>query len=152
MKRNCLIAAIAVLLGYYTGSAQSIPVDSLKMRYDEDLIHFTKGYPAKGKNGERLSIREMKQEFAISPDALDIYAKAARQRTTSIVLISAGLASFLASGLTANANHQLARNLAITGGILYIAAIPFALGSSKNAHQAVWMRNRDVLLAPVKKK
>jgi hypothetical protein len=83
----CLMLCI-VMLSQNAG-AQSL--DSLKARYNNETLHFFKGYIAKGEDGTRVRFRQLKNEFALSPEGFKQFESYRKKRTTAFILVSKGL-------------------------------------------------------------
>ena len=140
----CLVLLIAVLPG--RSNAQSI--DSLKARYDNELLHSYNGYMSKGQNGERIRFGELTNEFRPSPEGFKLYEEAKRHRTTGIVFASAALACiFSGAVIEHNGNRGLATGLLIGGLSFDIVSIVSSVKAQKKFSRAVWIRNRDVLFS-----
>jgi hypothetical protein len=148
----CLILFIVMLS--QNASAQSI--DSLKARYNNETLHFFKGYIAKGEDGTRVRFRQLKNEFTLSPEGFKQYESYRKKRTTAFILVSTGFASALAGAIildNGNKNRdigaqKLGRGFIAAGYSIEFVSLLYALSGQKKLHRAIWLRNRDVVFLP----
>ena len=138
----CLLVSI---LGF-SQNAGKVSVDSLKARYNNQTLTFSKGYATVGENGERIRRRDMRDQFTFSPDALKEYDEAVKKRKTAIIINNIGLA-FIIGGLIIhnNGSRDLAAFTLGFGEGFLISGIPISFKASKKFKHAVWLRNRDAV-------
>ena len=136
--------------GIYPATAQrAVSVDSLKARYDHETIHFFRGYPAKGESKERIRFKDLKNEFIMSPEGKREFNLSKKKITTATISFSFAFAMMTAGSLIYynDKSNSLGRGLMLGGVAAEIFSIPFAISAHKKLHQAVWLRNRDVLFS-----
>lgn len=131
----------------FSQSAATVLVDSLKARYNNETLHFFKGYLSKGENGGHIGYADLKNEFGMSPDGSKEYALSQKNRTTATVLLSCSLACacILTVHLIDGSFNGIDRGLLIGWAGLGIVSIPFSIRSNKKLQHAIWLRNRDVV-------
>ena len=135
-------------------SAQSL--DTLKARYDNETLHFYKGFIAKGQNNERVRFRQLKNEFNLSPEGFKQFESYRKKRTTGFLLVSAGFASVLAGAIIYengrknydNGKKALGNKLMAVGYSVELVSLFYAFSGQKKLQRAIWLRNRDVIFAP----
>lgn len=141
-KKNILI-----LYFLFTGiNLNAQTNDSLAHKYDNQTIYRYGGYFQKG--NERFSFQGLAKEFSMSGLGLDLYTKAKKQRTTSLVLNTVALASGLASiAVISNNNGNRPPAFILLGGqiVFSIGARRYSLLSQQSLDRAIWQRNKDVL-------
>jgi hypothetical protein len=146
MRTSCLLVLLLMSTSIAL-SQSSLPLDTLRARYENDLIHFMRGYPAKGYNGGRISYGDLRYEYSMSPEGLAEYNKFRPNQTVTTVLLWGSLAAFAGSIIAINNhNDDLAAGLIIGGSVQLLAAIPFGISANKHLQRSVWLRNRDLLL------
>ena len=119
--------------------------DSVKYRYTNLTIyrygnHFLKG-------SERLTFKDLSQEFSMSELGLVSYTKSRKYRTTSYVFRYASmLMGFACIGVAAN-NGNKNTVLYLLGGQLVFGfgASKYGKLSTQSLDRAIWLRNKDYL-------
>lgn len=119
--------------------------DSLLYKYNNQTIYrfgtnFTKG-------AERLTFRELQNEFLTSDLGFVSYVKAKRYKKVSGVL---RIASFLAgvasvSFIANNGNRVTASLLLGSQAVLGLGSIRYYQQYTQNLDRALWQRNKDIL-------
>lgn len=119
--------------------------DSLKARYQNETIHFFKGYIAKGENGERIRYADLKNQFSMSPEGASEFASFRKKRTASFILASGALSLIIAGSIVRQNNKDLGNGLLIGALVTDIFSIPFGISAGKKLQHAIWLRNRDAV-------
>lgn len=88
----------------------------------------------------------IKQEFAISPDAMGAFKAYQKQKKWSLVCTGIQLVTQIAAFTTKD--KSLRTGLLIGAGAVSVINVPLYIGSNNNLSRAVWIRNRDVLKHP----
>lgn len=137
----CLMAAMSAC----SQSSPTVSADSLKARYTRETLHFFKGYLSKGVNGERVRLKDLKSEFAFSPEGAKEFALYKKNRNTALFILGGALSCFITSAILYKNNRNLSRSLTAGGYVLNIISLPVIIKGNKRLHHAVWLRNRDVI-------
>ena len=141
----CLVLFIVIL----SQRARAQSLDTLRARYDNEALHFYKSYVAKGQNGKRIRLRELKHEFELAPESLQYFNSYRKRRTTAIVVSGTSLGCFVAGAIISNnGNKNIGIALKITSLYLDLFAVVSMFVAEKKLHRAVWLRNRNILFSP----
>jgi len=128
----------------YTTNAQSISMDSLKARYNNETIHLLNKHYVKG--DKIITHAELVHEFSLSPDATASYQSYKSNRTTAMIFADLGLVTLLGGSIISLNNKDLAP-LVFAGFITFSdLSIIFSTIAHKHFDHAVWIRNRDILI------
>ena len=138
----CLLASIFA----FSQNTNTVSVDSLKARYNNQTLTFFKGHMAVGENGERIKRGQVRDLFLISPEALKEYDLYRKTILKSAIVSDIGLAFMIAGAIVANnGSKDLAAGLFGFGEGVLIVGIPISFKASKKFSHAVWLRNREVV-------
>jgi len=129
----------------YSQSIEAVSVDSLKARYNNETIHFFKGYLSKGENGERIRFTDLKDQFAFSKEGANEFALFQKDRKTALLTLGGAFTCLVAAAIINKSNKDLSNGLIIGGLALDIISIPFSVRGSKRLQHAIWLRNRDAV-------
>jgi hypothetical protein len=98
------------------------------------------------KNNQSFKLRNLKNEFNFTVQGLEGYQAYRADNKKFIVTYSIGLGMLL-SGLAYQGNKQTS-NLLVFASVVPIAfSLHFSIRSQNRLSKAIWIRNRDVLLA-----
>ena len=145
MKRILLMLSFVLAICFTkTTTAQSI--DTLKARYNNETLHFFRGYISRGQNEEPLRHAALKNEFSMNPEAAKDFAVYTKRKTAGIIIFCTAIAAITTSSVIHhNGDTDFGRALGIGGAVLEGFSIPLIFCSSKKLHHAVWLRNRDII-------
>ena len=120
---------------------------SLRARYENETIHWSKGRYIKG--NQRISTRhhQFEQEFARSNDGLDEWSLAQKEyhRSRPFTLLAVGM--IISSFVLYSHHEKNAAAITYFGAIVPLAfSIHIQSKSQKHLQKAIWLRNRDVLV------
>jgi len=151
MKTAFLAVYFMLALQIFSETATAQSIDTLKARYNNETLHFFRGYIAKGQNEERIRNTDLKNEFAMSPEGAKEFDQFRKKKTVAMVFSSVAFACIITGAII---EHNTPKNpgagFLLGFGIGFdIVSLPFAFGSHKKLHHAIWLRNRDILF-PVK--
>lgn len=156
MKHSITGVCLMLLFVMLSQKAGAQSLDTLKARYDNETLHFYRGFIAKGQSDERVRFRQLKNEFNLSPEGFKQFESYRKKRTTALVLVSTGFACALAGAIIfdngkKNYDHgkqNLGTGLLVAGYSIELFSFLPALSAQKKLHRAIWLRNRDVMFAP----
>ena len=151
MRNALLLLFLFATCQNFAQTSNTITTDSLKTRYENETLHFYKGYISRGMNGQRLRGMDLKTELNKTPEAGKEFALYQKKKTASLIIAGAGLASVIAGAIIRNntPKSQGAAALLIFGYSTQLVALPIAIGARKKLDHAIWLHNRDILF-PVK--
>jgi hypothetical protein len=119
--------------------------DSLLRLYNNETIRRFGGNFQKG--SDRLSFSDLKYEFERSPMGFYQYTEAKKNRTVATVLRVFSVAASIASFSLVSGNNRPATYAFLGGQIaLNLTGFYFQDRSNKALDQALWQRNKDLLL------
>ena len=131
---------------FLTGSTKPQNNDSLKFIYNNQTIyHYGGGMFLRG--SERLTFRELRNEFSMSEAGLASYTKARQYKTTGKILgYLSMITGFATIAVIANSGNRNTAYIFLGGQfILGAGAAKYNQLSSQNLDRALWQRNKDLL-------
>lgn len=141
--RIAQIVASFLLIARSSAMAQTDSVSFFK-KYELETIYLSgNGYI---KNNQSFKLRNLKSEFNFTVQGLEGYQAYRADNKKFIVTYSIGL-GLLLSGLTYQSNKQTSNLLIIASAVPIAFSLHFSIRSQNRLSKAIWIRNRDVLLA-----
>jgi hypothetical protein len=140
------IAQIVALLLLTAGSSAMAQTDSVSFfkKYELETIYLGgNGYI---KNNQSFKLRNLSNEFNFTAQGLKGYQAYRADRKKFIVTYSIGL-GLLIGGLIYENNKQTSNLLVPASFVPITFSLHFAIRSQNRLSKAIWIRNRDVLLA-----
>jgi hypothetical protein len=132
------------IFAFISSQAFSQTTDTLLKKYDQQFIY--RYGPSFMKGGNKLSFTDLRTEFSNSPISLDLYTKAKKDKTISIVLqfVSSAMIFGILSGVYKNNSTTVytCMGLQLVTGF---ASIAFKRKSITETDRAIQIRNRIIL-------
>jgi hypothetical protein len=137
------LVLILVMPGSLTAQLDSV---SFWHKYENEVIYLSGSRYIKGTGIH--SYKEIKYEFDLSPLGKEIYTMyRADQRKYHFFYIT-GMALYIPAFINlAKRNYKEASNFILGSIASFAISIPISSAADKKLQKAIWIRNRDVLLA-----
>ena len=129
-----------------TNSQNNTLLDSLKEKFRQETLHLQNGYVVKGENGLRISNHELREQFIMSPQALDEFNKYEEQRKLAKISKFLSYACIGAAAFLLRNNKTIGLEV-LTGGfvITNFVYVPLRKNATRLLEHAIFQRNSDMM-------
>ncbi|GAB2768721.1 hypothetical protein GCM10027275_09190 [Rhabdobacter roseus] len=144
LKKNYLLGAVLLLLGYLEARAQVPTAEKARQWYDKETIYLISPTRYVRNNTVYVGAASLQREFSISPGGLQLYLRSRRKRNIATVISLGGAAGSIAA--LVSGNRSTIRTFFWVSLGTGLVSSTLSLQASSQLNQAVWLRNRDALL------